>query len=169
MVLAAGFAVLAAFHAGGGRRAFLLAAAVAVAAVAVVALDALVGPATHVGETVRGGPAELARDLADRVELSYRRATDTWQTAVVVAAAIAALAVLVARGPRRELPLAVAAAIAVSLVVNDSPKEVAAGGVIAYLTVARLPRPGPRPLRGPRLDSYAEARRRRPHEAQVRS
>jgi hypothetical protein len=168
IVIAAGFAVLAAFQAGGGRRAFLLAGAVAVAAVAVIALDALLGPATHVGETVRGGPAELVRDLVDRVELSYRRATDTWQAAAVVAGSIVALVALALRGPRSALPLAVLAAIAASLIVNDSPKDVAAGGLIAYLTVVGLEAPRPRLVRGPKLDSYAEAREARTHEAQVR-
>lgn len=140
LVLAAGYAVLGAGLAGTGRRALLVAAGVAAAAVAVAALDALLGPSTHVGETVRGGPLELARDLGDRVELSWRRATDSWELAAVVFGAIAALAVAVARGPRRALPLAVAVAVAVSLIVNDSPRDVSVGGLVAYLLVARLER-----------------------------
>jgi hypothetical protein len=137
IVLAAGYAVLAVLLLGGGRRAVVASAAIAAAAVALVAVDALAGPATHVGETVRGGPGELAADLGNRVVLSWRRATDSAVVAAVVVASILALAVLVARGPRRPLPLAVAAAIAVSLVVNDSPREVALGGLVAYLAVLR--------------------------------
>lgn len=143
VVFAAGLAVLAAGLASGGRRAVLLGAAVALLAVAAVALDALAGPATHVGETVRGGPVELAHDLAARLRVSWRRATDTLQLAVTVGVSIGALVVLALRGPRRPLPLAVAAAIAVSLLVNDSPKEVAGGGLIAYLAVSRLERREP--------------------------
>jgi hypothetical protein len=137
LVLAAGFAVLAVALAGTTRRAVALALAAAVAAVAVLAADALVGPATHVGESIRGGPDELARDLWERLELSWARATDGAGIAVAIAAALAALTFLAARGSRRPLPLAVLAAVAVSLLVNDSPKEVAIGGLLAFLAAER--------------------------------
>lgn len=143
LVLAAGFAVLAAGVAGGGRRALGLGMGIALLAVAAIALDALVGPATHVGEAVRGGPGQLAHDVVERLRVSWRRATDTGQLAATVGGSIAVLSVLVLRGPRRPLPLAVAAAIAVSLLVNDSPKEVAGGGLVAYLAVSRLERREP--------------------------
>jgi hypothetical protein len=140
IVLAAGFAVLAALLAGGGRRAAALAAAGAAAVVVLLALDALLGPATHVGETVRGGPAELAEDLADRASLSWRRATARVYDAVFVAAGVALLAFLAARLrklPRdaAALPLAFAAAIAVSLVVNDSPVDVTLWGLAGLLAL----------------------------------
>ena len=140
LVLGAGYAVLGATLARTRPRAVMVAAAIVAAIVAVAAADALLGPATHVGETVRGGPVELVADLGDRVELSWRRATDSWRIAAVVGAAIAALVVAVARGPRTALPLAVAAAVGASLVVNDSPKEVSVGGLVAYLVVARVER-----------------------------
>ena len=140
IVLAAGFAVLAWGLAGGGRRAVVVASAVVLVALALVSFDALLGPATHVGETVRGGPGELAHDLAARLRLSWRRATDSWRIAVVVFGSVAALAALVTTGPRRALPLAVAAAVAVSLLVNDSPREVAVAGLLAYFVVARVDR-----------------------------
>ncbi len=151
IVLAAGFAVLAALLAGGRRRAVALAFAGAAAVVLLLALDALLGPATHVGETVRGGPAELVEDLADRVSLSWRRATARVHDAVFVTAGVALLALLAARLrtlPRdaAALPLAFAAAIAVSLVVNDSPVDVTLWGLAGLLAVraASSPRGGRR-------------------------
>lgn len=142
IVLAAGFAVLGVALAGGGRRAVALGLAGAAAAVALLAADALVGPATHVGESIRGGPDELAGDLADRLELSWERATAGWAVGLTIGAALLALALLVARGARRPLPLAVAAAIGASLLVNDSPKEVAVGGLVSYLVAERFSRAG---------------------------
>jgi hypothetical protein len=142
IVLAVGFAVLGVALAGGGRRAILVAAGGAAAAVALVVADALIGPSTHVGASLRGGPDQVARDLRDRVELSWARATDKWTVAVIVAVSLTALAVLVARSVRRPapLPVAVATAIAVSLIVNDSPKEVSVGGLVAFFVADRLAR-----------------------------
>jgi hypothetical protein len=142
IVLAAGFAVVGVTLAGGGRRATALALAGGAAAVALIAADALVGPTTHVGESLRDGPDELARDFWERLELSWERTTDSAGVALAVLTALALLAVLAARGARRPLPLAVLAAIAVSLLVNDSPKEVAIGGLVSYLAAERFSRTG---------------------------
>jgi hypothetical protein len=144
IVLAVGFAVLGVTQAGGGRRALALGLAGAAAAVTLLAADALIGPATHVGESLRGGPDELTGDFADRVELSWERATAGWGVGLAIGAALVVLAVLVARSarPPLALPLAVAAAIGASLLVNDSPKEVAVGGLVSYLVVERFSRDG---------------------------
>jgi hypothetical protein len=144
IVLAAGFAVVGVTLAGGGRRATALALAGGAAALALIAADALAGPTTHVGESLRDGPDELARDLWERLELSWERTTDSAGVALAVLTALALLAVLAARGARRPLPLAVLGAIAVSLLVNDSPKEVAVGGLVAYLAAERFSRTGER-------------------------
>jgi hypothetical protein len=111
------------------------AAVPAVAAVAVAAALAIaVGPSTHV--TAAGSSAPL-----DRVRLSLDRLADDWLVAAVTVAALALLAVLAWRGPRRPLPLALAAGVAVSMVVNDSPFEVAVAGLVGYLTLARYDSP----------------------------
>jgi hypothetical protein len=159
IVLAAGFAVLGVALVGGGRRAWLAGTALAGGAVLLIAVDALLGPSTHVGESVRGGPGELASDLGDRVTLSWERATSSPWTALVVAGSIAALALLAVRLPRLDVPrdarallVAFLAAIAVSLVVNDSPGDVAAGGLLGYLVLERFvrrPEPIPRGLDWP--------------------
>ncbi|MGZ8695158.1 MAG: hypothetical protein ACXWYS_06940 [Gaiellaceae bacterium] len=146
IVLAVGFGVLAALLAGAGKRAVVLAAAGAVLAVlGLLALDAVLGVSSHVTRALEDGPAGLANDLSDRVTLSWRRATDNASTAVVTAVALAGLAALTIRALRlrepiqdRALPLAFAAAIAASMIVNDSPKDVALAGLAGYLAVESL-------------------------------
>jgi hypothetical protein len=144
IVLLAGYAVLLVLLAGGGRRSLVLAGAGAGALAALVAVDAALGPSTHVGETVRGGPDEVLTDLWERVELSWERATAGWLIGLAVLGAVLVLALLVARLPRlgidregRALLVAYAAAIAVSLLVNDSPKEVSLGGLVGYVALER--------------------------------
>lgn len=135
-VLAAGYAVLAALLAPARRR--IAAAAIAAGALAVVGAVAIVlGPSTHVTESIAGGPTELVRDLGERIELSWLRASANAATGALVGGSLLVLAMLVARGPRRPLPLAFAAAIAVSLLVNDSPREIAVGGLVGYLALSR--------------------------------
>jgi hypothetical protein len=163
IVLAAAFAVLGVGLAGAGRRALAAALGIAVALVlALVAIDALTGGSSHVTRSASGGPAGIASDLGDRVALSLERATASWYTAVIVVAAVGAFAVLVARTlPRatgrvhRALLAAFATAIAVSLIVNDSPVDVALAGLVGYLAVARFAegattRPGSSGARAPR-------------------
>jgi hypothetical protein len=130
--------------AGGGRRSLVLAGAGAAALAALVAVDAAFGPSTHVGETVRGGPDEVLTDLWERVELSWERVTAGWLIGLAVLGAVLVLALLAARLPRlrvdrdgRALLIAYAAAIAVSLLVNDSPKEVSLGGLVGYVALER--------------------------------
>jgi hypothetical protein len=149
IVLAAGFAILAVLLAGGGRRALGLAIGVSLAlALGLVALDAATGGSSHVTEALEDGPTGLAGDLGERVELSWDRATGDWYVALAVAFMLAAFVYLVVRTLRRpdalrESPVAlsVAAAIAVSLVVNDSPTDVLLVGLTSYVAadVGMLP------------------------------
>jgi hypothetical protein len=138
VVLAAGLAVLAVALDGGRGRVWLMAGAGAALAVALVALDALVGPSTHVGRSVRGGPGEVLGDVGDRLVLSWERVTAGPAVALAVALALALVLVLVRRGPRRPLPLAFAVALGISLLVNDSPLDVAVGGAAALLALTRF-------------------------------
>jgi hypothetical protein len=137
LVLAAGYCGLAAALLPRGRR--LRAGAVALAGAAVVVTAAIaIGPATHVTQTIGQGPSAVAGELGERIRLSWLRATERWETSLAVGASIAALAVLVARGPRPPLAVAFTVATAASLVLNDSPREVAVGGVVGYLALSRL-------------------------------
>ncbi|MGH3030790.1 MAG: hypothetical protein ACRDNE_08510 [Gaiellaceae bacterium] len=93
---------------------------------------------------VEDGPGELARDLRDRIVLSYERITTDWYVALAVAILFAAFAVLVGRTLSRRglaeetaLPLALAVAAAASLVVNDSPLDVLLVGAVGYLAADR--------------------------------
>ena len=150
IVLAAGFAVLAALLMNARPLVVALAGAAALGFVALlVALDAATGGSSHVTRALEDGPRALASDLGDRVALSIARLTANPFVAAVVAAGVALLIVLVIRTLRsdapltaRAAPLALAAAIAVSLVVNDSPNDVVLGGLVGYLAVERgmLPR-----------------------------
>ncbi len=155
VVLAAGFAVLAVLLAGGGRRALALAVAAALAAaLALIGLDAATGGSSHVTSALGDGPVGLGGDLGERIELSWERATDSWWVGLASAFLLAVLVLLVARTLRRAepaaalaVPLSFAAAIAVSLVVNDSPIDVLVVGMAGYAAVAagmlRAPWPVP--------------------------
>jgi hypothetical protein len=109
-------------------------------ALALVAVDTWSGVSTHVTDAVGGGAGGLAEDLRDRIVLSWRRATEHWYTALLVALGLIVLALLVVRllasdlpRPLRALPLALAAAVVVSVVVNDSPLDVVATGLVSLV------------------------------------
>jgi hypothetical protein len=142
-VLAAGFAVLAVLLAGGGRRALAVAVGASLAlALGLIGLDAATGGSSHVTTALDDGPVGLGGDLVERVELSWDRATSSVWVGLVVLALIAAFAALVVATVRRPtpldelaVPLAFAAAIAVSMIVNDSPTDVLLAGLTGYVAL----------------------------------
>lgn len=144
IVLAAGFAVLAVLLARGGRRALAIAVGASLAlTLGLVALDAATGGSSHVTAALEDGPLGLGGDLVERVELSWERATSSGWSAAAVVALLAIFAVLVLRTLRRPEPLSelaaalsFAVAVAVSLVVNDSPIDVLLVGATGYAAVA---------------------------------
>ena len=141
IVLAGGFAVLAVLLSGGGRRALAIAVGVSFAlALGLVALDAATGGSSHVTKALDDGPVGLAEDLGERVELSWERATRDWYIALAVVLMLAVFAFLVVRTLRRPgslgdsaVALALASAITVSLIVNDSPTDVLLVGLTSYV------------------------------------
>ncbi len=144
VVLAAGFAVLAVLLAGGGRRALAIAVAASfVLALGLVGLDAATGGSSHVTNALEDGPVGLGGDLVERVELSWERATSSLWVALAVLILLAAFVLLVVRTLHRPepldelaVPLSLAAAIATSMIVNDSPTDVLLVGVTGYAAVA---------------------------------
>jgi hypothetical protein len=143
IVLPAAIGLLAALLAGlrGGRLVAALGAAVLVAG-GLVALDAAVGPSSHITRAIDSGPGGLASDLGDRVRLSWERIVHKPSVTVVVLVCFPVLVLLVVRLLRadlplwqRALPLALALGIAVSLVVNDSPNDVITAGLVGYVAV----------------------------------
>jgi hypothetical protein len=106
-------------------------------ALAVLAVDALTGGESHVTRAVGDGPAALAGDLGDRIELSVRRTAESPGAALVVAGALMLLAWIAVRGPRRPVLDALLVGLAVSLLVNDTPGDVLAVGAAAALALVR--------------------------------
>ena len=138
IVLAAGFAVLAVLLAGGGRRALAIAVGGPGARPRLIGLDAATGGSSHVTSALEDGPLGLGGDLVERIELSWERATSSWWVGLAVAVLLAIFVVLVVRtlrgphSPEQLAALAFASAIAVSLVVNDSPTDVLLVGLTGY-------------------------------------
>ncbi|HXV96589.1 MAG TPA: hypothetical protein VD695_08575 [Gaiellaceae bacterium] len=153
IVLAAGFAVLAVLLAGGGRRALALAVGASlVLALGLIGLDAATGGSSHVTSALEDGPVGLGGDLVERVELSWERATSSVWVGLAVLVLLAAFAFLVVRILRRPepladlaVPLSLAAAIAVSMVVNDSPTDVLLVGTTGLAAAAAGMLRGPWP------------------------
>ena len=124
-----------------------LAAAVAAGAVALalllLAVDAATGGSSHVTDAVGDGPFALAGDIADRIELSVRRTAASLGAAVVVLGSLVTLILVALRRPRDAVLDAFLVAIAVSLVVNDTPGDVLGIGAAIAIALARHP-----PLQG---------------------
>jgi hypothetical protein len=133
LVLLTGYAVLFALTQRPNRRTVLAAAAVIVALVAALALGG-----SHVTDAIAGGPGELAEDFWRRLHLSWLRATAGWGVGLLVFGGVAVLALLALR-ERRPLLLAYLAALAVSLLVNDSPNDVIVAGLAGYLVLSIAP------------------------------
>ena len=125
----------------GHRPTWRLAAAVAAGAVAsallLVALDAATGGSSHVTAAVGDGPAALAGDIADRMELSVRRTAASAGATLVVLGSLAILALVAIRSRREPLLDAFLAALAVSLLVNDTPADVLGAGAAIAIVLAR--------------------------------
>jgi hypothetical protein len=136
VVYLAGFLVLG-LRAGRvpALRAAAATAVAAGAALLLVGIDAATGGSSHVTDAVGGGPGSLAGDLAHRVHLSAASVTSTWNNALLFGASIAVLAWLAVRRPRLPVLDALLAALAVSLVVNDTPTDVAGWGVLSALVL----------------------------------
>ncbi len=166
LVLATGLAVLALRLNDvrlTARSVAAVAAAVVAVALALVALDALTGGESHVTAALSGGPGELVGDLADRVELSVRRTLASPGALVVVLGGLAVLVGVALRGERTPVLDAFLVALAVSLVVNDTPSDVIGIGAVLAFALSRaapwLPGGAP-PPRKPVLSPFLETHRR---------
>jgi mono/diheme cytochrome c family protein len=140
LVLLVGYAVLAVrLSAVRVTAARMLAglAVVVVAAVAFVLLDAALGGTSHVTDAAGGGPGDLAGDLWHRIRLSWARATGSWGAVLVAIGSLAVLARAALRRPRLPITDAFLAAIAVSVLVNDTPGDVLVVGAAAVVAVNR--------------------------------
>src|SRR5919201_1035382 len=106
-----------------GRRALVLAlAAAAIGVAALLDLDAAISGPDHLRGALSGGVSGLAAVAAHRVPLAYARLATQWYLVFPLAAM--AVAVVRMRREARPVTLAFAAALAASLLVNDSPGPV---------------------------------------------
>jgi hypothetical protein len=114
------------------RRMVLGGLAAVIGVAALVGLDAASGGSSHVTHAFRRGPVSLAEELAHRVHISAASVGSSWHEAAVFGVSIAAIVVLWLRPPRFPAGDALVAGIAVSLLVNDSPGDVASAGALSY-------------------------------------
>ena len=114
-------------------RAVAAAAGAAGVALLLVGVDAATGGSSHVTRAVGGGPGSVLGDLGHRLHLSTAAIASTWNAALLFALGIAALVILALQRPRFALLDAYLAALAVSLLVNDTPVDVAGWGGLAAL------------------------------------
>jgi hypothetical protein len=96
-----------------------------------VGLDAALGGESHVTRAVGGGPLELAGDIAHRLRLSAGGVFSSLHAAIIIPVSLAALLWIALRRPRHATVDATLVAVAVSLLVNDSPRDVAAWGALS--------------------------------------
>jgi mono/diheme cytochrome c family protein len=136
VVLAVAFLVLWS-RLRGGRPSRHHVALAALAVVLLVALDAATGGSSHVTDALADGPAELAGDLADRIERSVSRTLDSPGAIAVVLGSLAVLGGVVAKARREAVLDAFLVGLAVSLVVNDTPSDVLGAGAAIAVALAR--------------------------------
>ena len=135
VVFVAAFAALAVRLAWGRlttRTAALTVAGSVALGLALVGFDAATGGHSHVTHKVGQGPGALLDEFGNRLHISAERLATSWHAALVFAIAAAALAVLATHPPRFPAGDALLFGIVVSLLVNDSPSDVASGGAISY-------------------------------------
>jgi hypothetical protein len=113
-------------------RNLALAAVGAIAAgLVLVGVDAALGGESHVTRAVGGGPLELAGDIVHRLRLSAEGVFSSLHAAIIIPVSLTALIWIALRRPRYPTVDAALVAVAVSLLVNDSPRDVAAWGALS--------------------------------------
>jgi hypothetical protein len=162
IVFAVAFAVLALRLTGPVtvRRAGLAVAGAVAAVLGLIGIDLAAGGSSHVTRAFEEGPAAWAGDLGHRLHTSADLLAETWYAPVIVGASLVALVVL-ARRPRFAAGDALLAGIVVSLLVNDAPVDVAAGGALSYGVLwawERVDSAPDAPIRPPRSAARLRAR-----------
>jgi mono/diheme cytochrome c family protein len=121
-------------------------AAVVVLGLLLVAADAATGGRSHVTHGLAGGPGRLAHDLWHRWGVSWHGATGSPGRVLQCAICLAVLAWVATRHPRVRVVDALLVALAVSLLVNDTPQDVLFWGAVAAVALRRAVY-APRPMR----------------------
>jgi hypothetical protein len=115
----------------GARNVALVTGGAIVAGLVLVGLDAALGGSSHVTRTLGDGPGALFGELAHRWGVSLDGYVSSWQATVIITASLAVLVWIGLRRPRSAVVDAVLVALAVSLIVNDSPRDVVSYGAIS--------------------------------------
>jgi mono/diheme cytochrome c family protein len=129
------------------RRLALAGVAVVVIALALVGLDATLGGSSHVTRAVGTGPGSLLGDLGHRLHLSWKSGTEYWHRGLTFLGCLAALVWMGTIRPRRATVDAMLAALAVSLLVNDTPVDVVGLGALGCAALVRFESVDSRPMR----------------------
>jgi hypothetical protein len=134
LVYAAGYAMLAlrAYGRLTPRRALVAAPAVVLVALILVALDAATGGSSHVTHALG---SSLPGDLAHRWRASEKGATRTFGAFLMFSTGVVLLLVIARVRPRPARLDAMLVALAVSLVVNDTPQDVMIWGGLGALSL----------------------------------
>jgi hypothetical protein len=119
------------------RRVAVAAAAVVAVAGAFVGLDAALGGSSHVTNAAGDGPGSLFGDLGHRLHLSWASATRATGPVLLFLGCLAGVVWIATRRPRRASVDAMLAALAVSLLVNDTPVDVIVLGALGCLALFR--------------------------------
>jgi hypothetical protein len=132
IVFAAAFAFLALRLAGPITwRRLAIAATTGVALVlAFIGVDEATGGHSHVTRGFEKGPGGWFGDIGHRLHVSADL-LDDWGLALIMAVSVVALVWVALRRPRSPALDALLLGIAVSLIVNDAPTDVASGGAIS--------------------------------------
>jgi cytochrome c551/c552 len=129
------------------RRLVLAGGAVVVVALLFVGLDAALGGSSHVSRAVGTGPESLLGEIGHRLHLSWASATDHWYRVAIFLSCLAALVLMGTIRPRRATVDALLAALAVSLLVNDTPVDVIGLGALGCAALLRWESVDSRPMR----------------------
>jgi hypothetical protein len=113
------------------RNLALTGAAVLVVAVALFGIDAALGGSSHVTRSLEGGPVGVLGDMAHRLRLTAEGIVSSRDSALIIGASLPVLAWAAMRRPRYATVDAVLVALAVSLLVNDSPRDILGWGALS--------------------------------------
>jgi cytochrome c551/c552 len=139
------------------RRAVLAGAGVVALALALVGIDAALGGSSHVTHAVGTGPGSLLGDIGHRLHISWASVTKAAYNVALFLGSLAGLVWIGTRKPRRMAVDAMLVALAVSLLVNDTPVDVIGLGVLGCLALLRFESVDSRPMRRGAVTAFCAA------------
>jgi hypothetical protein len=138
VVFATAFAVLLARLRPGPfswRRLAVVGAGAIALVFALIGIDAALGGSSHVTHSV--GSGSLLGDFSHRLHLSWATVTRAWYVVLLFLGCLAVLVYIAARRPRYASVDAMLLALAVSLLVNDTPVDIILLGAIGSAALVR--------------------------------